>query len=377
MSVGVGVGVSLLGGRSIFAQRVGLFLVFIERSIPDEMAISGEQDLIVVCYLFILTKSRFVDDARLPLNISCRRLTLESFELFHGERFAGLIPTPEVLKIERLRLILEILVFVKLLTTRLKSAAQAPFHQPILSVLWKKEPLRGHIPRLGQVHLVGLFVLLKKEKGQSCPHALVYVTAIGVPSVTGIEYLPQPVGGKRLKKKREILDRITNSVNYPIPFLTYAGLLIIVPISDQKLPVAGSEDASITVEIAVTIVGHVYRICIITSRLSRSIAFELGVSTEIVYSVSETAISVTVITPWGVEKGGTMATKRGATRQDSENDRKSEYNQPHRKTPYTTISVTPEVRDGVRDLRDDLGYETYCGLFRHIIQNERGDPTNE
>jgi len=61
--------------------------------------------------------------------------------------------------------------------------------------------------------------------------------------------------------------------------------------------------------------------------------------------------------------------------QDSENSQNSEYNQPGRKTPYTTISVTPDMRDAIRDRRDELGYETYSGLFRDILQNAEGGLT--
>ena len=68
-----------------------------------------------------------------------------------------------------------------------------------------------------------------------------------------------------------------------------------------------------------------------------------------------------------------MRTEQTKTETGSGKSRKSDYNQPHRKTPYTSISVTPEVRDNIRDLRDELGYSTYGGLFRHIIQNAQED----
>ena len=378
MSVDVGVGIRPLGVRVIFAKPVGLLLVLIKRAIPDEIAVAGEQDLIPLFYLLVVFEGRFVDHTRVPSYIGCSRLALQRFEFFHSERFTGLIPTPKVLKIQRFRLILEIFVLVELLATRFKSTAQPLFHQQVVLELWNKEAFWGDIPRLGEVHVIWLFVLLKEEKGQSCAYTLVYFTAFAGFCITGVEYLPQPVRGERLEKKPEVLDRVSDSLDDPIPFLTYARLLVIVPISNQKLPVARGENATVTVEIAVTISGHVYRICIIACRLQPKYSFRSqGCQQRLCTQHLNQRVSITVITLRAVEENSRMVAKRGTTRQDLDSGQNSEYNQPHRKTPYTTISVTPEVRDGIRDLRDDLGYETYGGLFRHIIQNAQEDLSTE
>jgi hypothetical protein len=269
MSVGVGVGVRPLRGRTIgirdiFIEPVGL-VKFIERAVPHELALAGEQEVVTFGYLLVGAEGRVIDDARLPPNIGCGRFSLEGFELFQAERLPRVESPPEVLEVERSSSIIELLVLVEAFSARFKSTTQTGLNEAVLIDLRSQKSFSIHVPRFRKIHLLVLLVLLQEKKGQDCAHSVPQFLAVVV--IVRVESHPQAIGWEVFKQEAEVQNGVSYTTVDSIPFLTDTGILVVASITRQELPVSRGEKASASVRVGIG--RHIYRVCIIAPSITR------------------------------------------------------------------------------------------------------------
>ena len=382
MSVGVGVGVRPLRGRTmgvrdIFIEPVGL-VKFIKGAVPYELTLAGEQEVSTFGYLFVGAEGRVIDDTRLPANIGRGRFSLKRFELFQAQGLPGVESPPEVFEVERSSSIIELLVLVEAFPARFKSTTQTGLNEAVLIDLRSQKSFSIHVPRFRKIHLLVLLVLLQEKKGQDCAHSVPQFLAVIV--IVGVESHPQAIGWEVFKQEAEV----QNGVSYPaidsIPFLTDTGILVFASIARQELPVSGGEKASASVRVGIG--GHIYRVCIITPSITRRFVSlpqpYSKIETEFVdTNIISAVLSTENVMTFAALVGGRMSSQFG----ENGTVDGSEYPEdprPKRRTPYTSIGVHPEIRDALADIRDtDHRFDTYGDVLCELIENAQEDLSTE
>jgi hypothetical protein len=264
MSVGVSVGGRPLGIRDILIGPVGL-IELIEGTVPYELTLAGEQEVVTFGYLFVGAEGRVIDDTRLPPNVGRGRFSLEGFELLQAQRLPGVESPPEVLEVERSSSIIELLVLVEAFSARFKSTTQTGLNEAVLIDLRSQKSFSIHVPRFRKIHLLVLLVLLQEKKGQDCAHSVPQFLAVVV--IVRVESHPQAIGWEVFKQEAEVQNGVSYTTVDSIPFLTDTGILVVASITRQELPVSRGEKASASVRVGIG--RHIYRVCIIAPSITR------------------------------------------------------------------------------------------------------------
>ena len=348
---------------------VGAPLIFTSGLVPHKPLLLVNQRLpIVVLRSFATRKSSSVQDGYHASNILRGRL-LKRLKLVEREVLTGEKPLPEVFEVELGRIVLEVFVIVETLPPSLQHPQQTTFDKSVLLSLGDKEPFIDLLVII-RSRALRCLVLLKEKQSQSIAHRTIKFALLL--SIIRIENTPQSVVGQSFEKQREILDRTADAAVDSIPFLTYTGFLILVPITQQELAVASGKTASGAALVRVQ--GHVYRLCIIPSLMAGILPPQQHPYSHSVSIVVD--ISDIVYRNYYNDGGGRREQRMSSADSHDDGGWKAAW-ESGENIDYSSIGIPTEQRDQLRELKRQMGFETYALLIDEIIKNTQEDLSSQ